>query len=442
MAEIKKELTAKFAADFKENKKQQAIQNAVVKNGITNSAENIVAQSNNVPVFSIDLKTGSVANQKQSGRCWMFAALNTFRHKILDHFGLKDFELSQNYTNFWDKYEKSNYFYENILATADQKVTSRKVSFLLETPQQDGGQWDMMVSLFNKYGVVPKAAMPESSNSSNSRDLNNYLNKKLRKDAATLRQLVTDGVSESEIQKKKEEMLQEVYNILAISLGTPPTSFDFEYRDENKEYHIDRDLTPKSFYDKYVGVDLDNYIPIINAPTDDKPYNYSYTVEMLGNVVGGKQVKYLNVDMDTFKKLAVAQLQQGESVWFGCDVGQSSNRQNGIMSIDTYDMNELFDVDFTMTKAQRLDYGESLMTHAMVLTGVDIVDGKSTKWKVENSWGDKVGDKGFFVASDAWMDEYTYQIVVRKDLLTDEQLAAYEKEPTVLDPWDPMGALA
>ncbi|GAA5423227.1 C1 family peptidase [Tetragenococcus halophilus] len=442
MAEITNELTAKFAAEFKENDKQQVAQNAVVKNGITNSAENIVAQSNNVPVFSIDLKTGNVSNQKQSGRCWMFAALNTFRHKILDNFDLKDFELSQNYTNFWDKYEKSNYFYENILATADQEVTSRRVAFLLETPQQDGGQWDMMVSLFNKYGVVPKAAMPESSNSSNSRDLNNYLNKKLRKDAATLRQLVADGASANDIQASREDMLQEVYNILAISLGTPPTTFAFEYRDENKEYHIDRDLTPKSFYDKYVGVDLNNYVPIINAPTDDKPYNQSYTVEMLGNVVGGKQVKYLNLDMDTFKKLAIAQLEQGESVWFGCDVGQSSNRQNGIMSLDTYDMNELFDVDFTTTKAQRLDYGESLMTHAMVLTGVDIVDDKSTKWKVENSWGDKVGDKGFFVASDAWMDEYTYQIVVRKDLLTAEQLKAYEKEPTVLAPWDPMGALA
>ncbi|MDN6663755.1 MAG: C1 family peptidase [Tetragenococcus koreensis] len=442
MAEIKNELTAKFAADFKDNKKQQVVQNAVTKNGISNSAENLAAQSNNVPVFSIDLKTGNVANQKQSGRCWMFAALNTFRHKILDHFDLKDFELSQNYTNFWDKYEKSNYFYENILATADQEVTSRKVAFLLATPQQDGGQWDMMVSLFNKYGVVPKAAMPESSNSSNSRDLNNYLNKKLRKDAATLRQLVADGASESDIQTKRETMLQEVYNLLAISLGTPPTVFDFEYRDEEKEYHIDRDLTPKSFYDKYVGVDLDNYVSIINAPTEDKPYNKSYTVEMLGNVVGGKQVKYLNADMENFKKLAIAQLEQGESVWFGCDVGQSSNRQGGIMALDVYDMNELFDVDFTTTKAQRLDYGESLMTHAMVLTGVDIVDGKSTKWKVENSWGDKVGDKGFFVASDAWMDEYTYQIVVRKDLLTDEQLAAYEKEPTVLAPWDPMGALA
>lgn len=163
---------------------------------------------------------------------------------------------------------------------------------------------------------------------------------------------------------------------------------------------------------------------------------------MLGNVVAGKEVKYLNVDMATFKKLAIAQLEQGESVWFGCDVGQSSTRDSGIMALDAYDMNDLFDIDFTMTKAQRLDYGESLMTHAMVLTGVDLVAGQSTKWKVENSWGEKVGTKGFFVMSDEWMDEYTYQIVVRKDLLSPEQLAAYEKAPTVLAPWDPMGALA
>ena len=414
----------------------------VVKNGISASAENVSAQVNNVPVFSVDVKTGKVANQMQSGRCWMFAALNTFRHKIFNQFNLKDFELSQNYTFFWDKYEKANYFYENILATADEELGSRKVAFLLQTPQQDGGQWDMIVSIFEKYGVVPKTAMPESKNSSNSRDLNNYLNKKLRKDAITLRQMAADKKSEDEIQAVKAEMLQDVYNFLATSLGTPPETFDFEYRDEDKEYHIDRDLTPKSFYDKYVGLDLNDYVSIINAPTADKPYNKSYTVEMLGNVVGGKDVKYLNLDMDAFKKLAIAQLEQGESVWFGCDVGQSSTRDSGIMALDAYDMNDLFDTDFEMTKAQRLDFGESLMTHAMVLTGVDLVDGKSTKWKVENSWGEKPGNNGFFVASDAWMDQYTYQIVVRKDLLTSEQQAAFEAEPTVLLPWDPMGALA
>jgi bleomycin hydrolase len=442
MSEITKELTQKFASDFKDNKKQQALQRGVVKNGIRASAENVSAQVNNVPVFSVDVKTGKVANQKQSGRCWMFAALNTFRHKMLNQFNLKEFELSQNYTFFWDKYEKANYFYENILATANQELTSRKVAFLLQTPQQDGGQWDMIVSIFQKYGVVPKTAMPESNSSSSSRELNTYLNKKLRKDASVLRRLVADGKTSEEIQTIKATMLQEVYNFLAISLGTPPETFDFEYRDDEQAYHLDRGLTPQSFYEKYVGVNLDDYVSIINAPTTDKPYNQSYTVEMLGNVVGGKEVKYLNVDMEMFKKLAIAQLEQGESVWFGCDVGQSSTRDTGIMSLDEYDVNDLFDVDFDMTKAERLDYGESLMTHAMVLTGVDLVDGQPTKWKVENSWGEKVGDKGFFVASDAWMDEYTYQIVVRKDLLTAEQLAAFAAEPTVLAPWDPMGALA
>ena len=442
MSEISKNTTEKFAEAYQQINKQNALQRGVVKNGITASAETIQGHVNNVPVFSVDVTTGKVSNQKQSGRCWMFAALNTFRHKMLNAFNLKDFELSQNHTFFWDKYEKANYFYENVLATAQEPLSSRKVAFLLQTPQQDGGQWDMIVSIFQKYGVVPKAVMPESSNSSNSRDLNNYLNKKLRKDAGTLRQLVADGQSEAAIQEAKEGMLQEIYNFLATSLGTPPETFDFEYRDEEKNYHIDRGLTPQTFYDKYVGVDLDDYVSIINAPTADKPYNKSYTVEMLVNVVGGKEVKYLNVDMETFKKLAIAQLEQGESVWFGCDVGQSSTRDSGIMALDAYDMNDLFDIDFTMTKAQRLDYGESLMTHAMVLTGVDIVDGKSTKWKVENSWGEKVGTNGFFVMSDEWMDEYTYQIVVRKEFLTAEQLAAFEAEPQVLAPWDPMGALA
>lgn len=441
MTKITQEQTEHYRNAFLANPKQVALQRSVVKNGITASAENVAAHVENTPVFSIDLATGKVANQKQSGRCWMFAALNTFRHKMLQQFKLKDFELSQNYTFFWDKYEKANYFYENILATADQETSSREVAFLLQTPQQDGGQWDMIVSLFQKYGVVPKAVMPESSNSSNSRDLNKYLNKLLRKHAVVLRKLAAekDGAA---IKAKREELLQEVYTLLATALGTPPEVFDFEYRDEEKNYHIDQQLTPQNFYEKYVGVNLDDYVSIINAPTADKPYNRSYTVSMLGNVVGGAPVKYLNLDMETFKQLAVKQLEDGESVWFGCDVGQSSTRDSGIMALNAFDMDDLFEADFTMTKAERLDYGDSLMTHAMVLTGVDMVDGKSTKWKVENSWGEKVGEKGFFVMSDAWMDEYTYQIVVRKDYLTTEQLAAFEAEPIVLAPWDPMGALA
>ena len=443
MHSLEQNFTDKLYAAYEANPKFAAMENAISHNGLLTSLEKRSSAVENTPVFSLDLTKDKVSDQKASGRCWMFAALNTFRHKMIAGFQLEDFELSQAYTFFWDKYEKSNWFLEQVLATADQELTSRKVKFLLDTPQQDGGQWDMVVSLFEKYGVVPKSVYPESISSSNSRELNQILNKLLRQDAQILRELVAEGANSAELQAKKEELLQEVFNFLAMNLGLPPRQFDFSYRDKDNNFHSESGLTPQVFFKKYVDLKLDDYVSIINAPTADKPYGKSYTVEMLGNVVGSKPVRYLNVEMDRLKELAIAQMQAGETVWFGSDVGQSSNRKAGIMADGMYDFTSSMDIQLTQDKAGRLDYSESLMTHAMVLTGVDLDEnGKAKKWKVENSWGEKVGNKGYFVASDSWMDEYTYQIVVRKEFLTEAELAAYEAEPIVLAPWDPMGALA
>ena len=443
MKSLEQDFTDKLYAAYEANPKFAAMENAISHNGLLTSLEKRSSAVENTPVFSLDLTKDKVSDQKASGRCWMFAALNTFRHKMIAGFQLEDFELSQAHTFFWDKYEKSNWFLEQVLATADQELTSRKVKFLLDTPQQDGGQWDMVVSLFEKYGVVPKSVYPESISSSNSRELNQILNKLLRQDAQILRELVVEGADLAELQTKKEELLQEVFNFLAMNLGLPPRQFDFSYRDKDNNFHSESGLTPQVFFKKYVDLKLDDYVSIINAPTADKPYGQSYTVEMLGNVVGSKPVRYLNVEMDRLKELAIAQMQAGETVWFGSDVGQSSNRKAGIMADGMYDFTSSMDIQLTQDKAGRLDYSESLMTHAMVLTGVDLDEnGKAKKWKVENSWGEKVGDKGYFVASDAWMDEYTYQIVVRKEFLTEAELATYEAEPIVLAPWDPMGALA
>ena len=443
MHSLEQDFTDKLYAAYEANPKFAAMENAISHNGLLTSLEKRSAAVENTPVFSLDLTKDKVSDQKASGRCWMFAALNTFRHKVIAGFQLEDFELSQAHTFFWDKYEKSNWFLEQVIATADQELTSRKVKFLLDTPQQDGGQWDMVVALFEKYGVVPKSVYPESISSSDSRELNQILNKLLRQDAQILRELVVEGADLAELQAKKEELLQEVFNFLAMNLGLPPLQFDFSYRDKDNHFHSERGLTPQTFYQKYVNLKLDDYVSIINAPTADKPYGRSYTVEMLGNVVGSKPVRYLNVEMDRLKELAIAQMQAGETVWFGSDVAQSSNRKAGVMAEGMHDFSASMDIQLTQDKAGRLDYSESLMTHAMVLTGVDLDEnGKAKKWKVENSWGEKVGNKGYFVASDAWMDEYTYQIVVRKEFLTAAELAAYEAEPIVLAPWDPMGALA
>ena len=443
--EISQADIANYEKDLAKHPAVNIASHAAQTNGIYKASENLETKIDLDPTFSIEIETGKPADQKQSGRCWMFSALNTMRHPLQKEYKLKDFELSQNYTNFWDKFEKSNWFFENVISSADKPLGDRKVAFLFATPQQDGGQWDMLCGIIEKYGIVPKSVYPETANATNSSALNDTLNTLLRKDGLELRQMVNDGKSDDEIQARKNEMLNDVYRILAISLGVPPKKFNFEYRDDDKNYHIDKDLTPKEFYKKYVDLDLENHISTINAPTEDKPFHKVFSVEYLGNIEGGRQVRHLNLPVDEMKDLIIKQLKDGEVVWFGSNVVKDSDRQAGLLDTNLYRRDQLFDTDFTMTKAQMLDSGESMMDHAMVITGVDIVDGKPTKWKIENSWGVKPGFKGYFVMSDSWFDNFVYQAVINKKYLPEDLKKAYEEgkdNPIELLPWDPMGALA
>lgn len=433
----------RYANNLNELADANVVRRAVTHNGILKSAADYEANAAMDPIFSVDVSSQHVANQKQSGRCWVFAALNTMRTQVENNFNVpKDFELSQTFTFFWDKFEKSNYFLNNIINTADQPLDSRKVNFLLTTPQQDGGQWDMLCALIEKYGIVPKSAMPETYNSNMSSEINAALNTQLRHDAVILRKLVNDGQSEEIINAKRDDMMNEIYRMLVFAFGVPVDKFNFEYRDADKNYHIDKDLTPKDFFKKYINLDLEEYVSIINSPTADKPFNKTYTVEMLGNVVGGRDVKHFNLPIERLKELTIKQLQAGETVWFGSDVSMDSDRKAGILDTDLYHIDDLMHTDNSLTKAERLDYGESAMNHAMVITGVDLVDDQPTKWKVENSWGDKVGEKGYFVMSDEWFSQFVYQIVINKKYLSPEEREQQTEEPKELAPWDPMGTLA
>ena len=234
----------------------------------------------------------------------------------------------------------------------------------------------------------------------------------------------------------------EVYIILCRCLGSPPKNFSFEYKDKNEKYFRKEDLTPKLFYKEYVNLPINEYVSIINAPTFDKPYNRTFTVQRLGNVVGGQDIKYLNLPIKDLKTAAMAQLLDGKVVWFGCDVGKMLSRDLGMMDSKMYNYTSALGADIALTKAEQLEYGDSCMTHAMVFTAVNIVHEKPNRWKVENSWGDKAGNEGWFVMSDEWFDKYMYQVVVNKKYLTKEQISYLKLEPIELKPWDPMGSLA
>lgn len=394
--------------------------------------------------FSHHLPENKTVAQMQSGRCWMFAALNTFRVEAIKNMNLdNEFELSQNYLTFWDKFEKANYFLESILNTLDEPIGSRLLDYLLHGPVQDGGQWHMFINLVRKYGVIPKRAMPETESSSNTRELGFHLTHILRDHACRLRSANESGKDLEALRTMKEHFLEEAYRVLAIHLGEPPTEFEWQWRDKDKNFHREGEMTPLAFYDKFVGLNLDDMVCLINDPRPQHKYDTVYTVEYLGNVVGGEIIKYLNVPVETLKKAAIAQIKDGLSVWFGNDVGKHLDRDLGVMDLELFEYDLVYGTKPTMSKADRLQYGHSQMTHAMVFTGVDLDDnGNPRKWRVENSWGDKPGDKGFLQMTDAWFDQYMYEVVVHKQYVPAKSLAALQKEPIVLPPWDPMGSLA
>ena len=391
--------------------------------------------------FSTKLDDWSATNQRRSGRCWLFATLNLFRVGAMKKMNLKKFEFSQAHIHFWDKLERANHFLEAILETSDRPVDDRTIHFLLSDPIGDGGQWNMATNLIRKHGLVPMSAYPESHSSSNTRSMNTVLKDILRTSASEIRKILDDGGSNNEARRHKEGRMKEIWRVLCIHLGTPPEKFDWQWRDKDNEFHRKGTMTPLEFVDEYVEVDWEEYICIVNDPRNE--YYRTYTVDFLQNVAGGPPVVYLNVPSNEMKDITQRLLENGTPVWMGCDVGKNMARKRGLWDAELYDLKGLYGIQFGMEKADRLRFGQTMMTHAMLFTGVDVVDGKPRRWRVENSWGSEdSGEKGFYTMNDNWYDEHMFEIAAPKDYLTDEMKSGLKGDPIVLPAWDPMGSLA
>ncbi|KAH7135880.1 peptidase C1B, bleomycin hydrolase [Dendryphion nanum] len=422
-------------------------------NAVLSSRSTAIADTQNFNI-KIPLEGSPITNQASSGRCWIFASTNIFRIAIMKKYKLSEFQLSQAYLFYWDKIEKANYFLENILDTASEEIDGRLVQALLTSPVSDGGQWDMIANLVEKYGLVPQSLYPDSFNAQNSSIMDRLITTKLREDAIRLRSIVKDASNNdvtSTLASEKEKMLREIHLILTLMLGPPPAPnepFTWEYYDKDGNFSTVRtrptafakELSDSKTIRALGGTNVHTLFSLVNDPRN--PYNRLLTVERLGNVYEGRPVTYVNVDIGTIKKACIDMLKRGNPVFFGSDVGKFSDSSKGIMDTDLYEYELGFNIKLGLKKSERLLTGESQMTHAMVLTAVHVVDGKSVRWRVENSWSDRVGDKGYFVMSDAWMDEFVYQAVVDPAVVSSSVRKVLEQKPKVLPLWDPMGALA
>jgi len=410
----------------------------VVQNAVTTTTVTAVALNRDVvqtmdPLVSDRLDVWPATAQEKSGRCWLFAGLNLLRARLIADLKLETFEFSQNYLHFWDKLEKANWFFTEMIALADRPLDDRTIATLTRDPIGDGGQWDMFVALVEKYGLVPKYAMPETQSSSDTKAMNRSLATLLRRGARDLR------AAGDQAEAVRQQLMLEVYRVLAIHLGTPPERFTWAYRNKDKAYTRVGELTPLEFA-RQIAPDLDDIVCLVNDPRH--PYGVTMTVDHLGNVVGGRPVKYLNVAADKLKDLVVTGISAGRPVWFGCDVMPQFDKDRGLWDQHLLDFEAVYGVDLTLTKAERMELGEEAMNHAMLFTGVDLVDGAPRRFRVENSWGDEHGDKGFMTMNESWFAEHVFEVAVPVGDLTPDLVAALDTEPIHLPLWDPMGTLA
>jgi bleomycin hydrolase len=434
---ITKEQVIEIQLSFNEDQSTTALLNAITNNKINDIALNRVEIGDIDHEFKYKVTVSGITDQESSGRCWMFTSYNILRPKVMEKLNISEFEFSTNYLFFWDLFEKSNLFLENIIGTSILDIYDRQVALLFDSPVGDGGVWSSFTNLVEKYGVVPKSVMPETYHSSNTSGINKFLNTKLREGGLNLRTLKQSGASEKEIETAKIETMKDIYRILVLCLGEPPTEFIWRYTDNDGIISEDKKYSPESFYDEIVAVELSEYIMLMDDPT--REYYKLYEIENDRNVMEGKNWIYINIPAKELKSYALASIMANEAMYFSCDVGKQLNSEEGILSIDNYDYESLFGLEFGMDKKERILSRESGSSHGMALVGVDTdKDENITKWLLENSWGVSSGHKGYLTMTDEWFNEYMFRIVIRKEFIDNEILKILKTEPIILPAWDPM----
>ncbi len=428
----------KIRESFVKDNYTKAMENALSSNPIKDIAWNRENEGTNDHYFTYRVNVSGITNQNSSGRCWLFTSLNVFRPIAMQHFKVGSFEFSQNYLYFWDLFEKSNLFLNNILKTADHSFDDEKVSWYFKLPVDDGGQWINFVNLADKYGMIPKEAMEETYSSNHTNWLTRLLNRKLREQALELRDMKNEGKSDKQIHERKVEMLGVVYRMLVLNLGEPPVNFNYRYKDKDGKVTENKSYTPQTFMKEVLGdINLNDYVMLMNDPSRD--YYKHYEIENYRNVEEGENWHYVNLPNEVIKQFCIESIKNNEAMYASCDVGKQLRKDFGVLDVDNYNFETVYNIPFKMNKKQRIQTHDSGSSHGMALVAVEVdKDENPVKWQFENSWGADSGENGYLTFTDQWFNEYMFRIVVNKKFISQKVLDIYKQKSEMLPPWDPM----
>ena len=411
--------------------------NAVLNNSVDKICRNEEFLRQHNKYFSHEIKTGRITDQKSTGRCWLYAMLNTIRPAVVEKTQNNDFEFSQAYLYFWDKMEKANFFLEKAIARANLDIRDPKLRKIFGNPIEDGGYWQNAVDLVKKYGCAPQSSMPEVASTAKSREMLRLISYQLRIFAYQLIEAIKHGKKLPEVQNQKKQYLKIIYRMLIFHLGKPVEHFQFRYFKAGKDSKKDKKqltdyktYTPKTFAAEFVLDNLDDYVMFANWPARD--YHHLYQWEYSNNLADGTPLTFINLPMSEIKKMMQTSILDNCPVNFSADVGKQSDRKSGLMAAELYLYPQLYGVPFNDDKKINTLVGNINSTHAMVVLGLDMYGDRTIKWKVENSWGTDSGDKGFFYMYDSWVDLYVVRVVIKKKYIPQNVLTILQQKPVVI----------
>lgn len=456
-------LTPEFLAHLRDgytmNRADRSCHNAVANNPASSLALNRAVIRGEDGHFTHRIKSKGITDQKKSGRCWMFAGLNVLRPRIIREHRMQEFEFSTAFLQFWDKMEKANLYLESIIELRDADYLDREWEQVNKWALEDGGWWNYLSGLVEKYGVVPLSAMPETHASTHTDTLNHVLGRLLRARAAAIIDRHGKGAGIEELRAEKHAALREVYRFLVLNFGEPPSEFEWRYKRRESAPRSEEDAdagmraveegqlspperhTPRSFLEKYVGTALDDHVCLYNDPHNE--FNHHFCFDRTRNIVGNENMHFVNIDTKPMKRIAKSSILSNEPLWFAVNMSFDQSEDHGLMENHLFDYETLFGIDLTLSKADRTRFHAGASGHAMVLMGVDLdPDGEPRKWLVENSHGDERGVKGRWTLLDQWFDEHVYTIIVHRRHVPDEILRLFDDKPTILPPWYPGANLA
>lgn len=437
-SQISLEQIKKFRDIYSSNKTNKIIENAITKNGLENACINRDVIIENQPIFNIELPESKRYDQQDSWKCWIYGGLNLIKYSIAKNLNINviDLELSNNHIAFFDKLEKSNNAYENIINLENVEFDYLYKESVIKYCVSEGGYWDWFVSIVNKYGIFPYSYNPNAVESTNYEKVEYLYTEKVKKDIIKLLNLKKSGTNINLLREAKNEFLQENYILLCKILGEPVTEFNYEYKDKNGEYKRIERLTPIEFKNKFLDLELENFITIGNMPMYNKEYCKVYRKKYAGNIYKNSYVKYLNLPIEDLKELTIKQLKDDIPVYMGAHILKFRDEKSGILDTRLYNYEDTLNLN-TLSKEEALNLYDISMHHVMTFTGVNLINDKPQRWKIEDSYGDKEKVNGYYIMNDNFFNEFVLSVVIDKKYLTEEQLKLLEQEPVEFEIEDP-----